>query len=161
METLIHAGLMNAVFVTILAVVVAGVAVFFRRRPAVIHALWILVLVKFLVPSFYSVEIPGWRPPAAPVVTPEPIVIQEHPSPAHLEEQIPSPPEDTSSDPIDGDHPPAAMMEPAVVESSETAISNPTTPSKPSAWQFSWEHVVAIVWLAGSLAWMMVAWIRI
>src|SRR5207237_9365675 len=70
-------------------------------------------------------------------------------------------PEDTSPDPIDSDHPPAAMVEPAVVEGPETAIPDPTTPSKPSAWQFSWERLVGIVWLAGSLAWMMVAWIRI
>src|SRR5690242_19284020 len=61
MEALIHVGLLNALFAAILAVIVAGFAILCRRRPAVVHALWVLVLVKFLVPSVCPVEIPWWR----------------------------------------------------------------------------------------------------
>src|SRR5436189_146453 len=46
METLIHAGLLNALFAALLAVIVAGLAILCRGRPAVVHALWVLVLVK-------------------------------------------------------------------------------------------------------------------
>src|SRR6266852_3931743 len=140
METLIHAGLVNALFAAALAVVVAGVTLLFRRRPAVVHGLWVLVLVKFFVPSFYSVEIPGWRPSAAPVVTPEPVGIQESPPPGIVEQQVFSGPEELSSDPIDSDRSPIATTEPAVVESLQAAIPEPKTLSESSAWQFSWEH---------------------
>jgi beta-lactamase regulating signal transducer with metallopeptidase domain len=160
MEALIHAGLVSAFFATVLAVIVAGVAMLFRRRPAVVHALWILVLVKFLVPSFYPIEIPGWRPSATSIDDPEPIGIQENPPLANLEEQIPSPPDETPAGPIDREHSMAAITEPAAVVESSEAILDPT-PRKPSAWQFSWEHLVAIAWLAGSLTWMVAAGIRI
>jgi beta-lactamase regulating signal transducer with metallopeptidase domain len=58
-ETLLELGLRNAILVTVLAFVVAWLAFLCRRRPAVVHALWLLVLLKFLVPALYPVEIPG------------------------------------------------------------------------------------------------------
>ncbi len=76
METLIHAGLLNALFAALLAVTVAGLAILCRRRPAVVHALWVLVLVKFLVPSVYSVEIPWWHPSPAQPASPEPVAVR-------------------------------------------------------------------------------------
>src|SRR5205809_6260456 len=79
METLIHAGLLNALFAALLAVIVAGLAILCRRRPAVIHALWVLVLVKFLVPSVFPVSIPWWRPSPAQPDNLESVVAQENP----------------------------------------------------------------------------------
>ena len=38
METLIQAGLLNALFAALLAVIVAGLAILCRGRPAVVHA---------------------------------------------------------------------------------------------------------------------------
>src|SRR6266481_9464360 len=101
METLIHAGLLSALFAALLAVTVAGLAILCRRRPAVVHALWVLVLVKFLVPSVYPIEIPWWRPSPAQLDSPEPVVVQDDPAPGRiLAEQTPDPTEDLSPEPM-------------------------------------------------------------
>jgi len=81
METLIHVGLMNALFAAILAVLVAGLALLFRRRPALVHALWVLVLVKFLVPSVFPIEIPCWRASPGQSESPVPAGAQQNPEP--------------------------------------------------------------------------------
>ena len=49
METLLRIGLSNAVAALLLALLVVTVACVWRR-PAVLHALWILVLVKLVTP---------------------------------------------------------------------------------------------------------------
>ena len=58
METLYRAGLNNAVSATVLAVVVACLGRVLTRRPAVLHCLWLLVLLKLVTPSFYEVAVP-------------------------------------------------------------------------------------------------------
>src|SRR5437870_11176645 len=94
METLIQAGLLNALFAAMLAVTVAGLAILCRRRPAVVHALWVLVVVKFLVPSVYPIEIPWWRSSPAQLDSPEPVVVQENSAPGiSLFDQTPNPTE--------------------------------------------------------------------
>jgi RND family efflux transporter MFP subunit len=56
-DALLFVGLENACWAAVLAVLAAvGVRVF-RRRPAVAHALWILVLLKLLLPSFLRLEL--------------------------------------------------------------------------------------------------------
>jgi bla regulator protein blaR1 len=57
-ETLLHAALNNAVSAAILALVVACLARVLARRPAVLHCLWLLVLVKLVTPPLYQVSIP-------------------------------------------------------------------------------------------------------
>jgi bla regulator protein BlaR1 len=61
-ETLYHAGLSNAVSATVLALVVACLGRVLGRRPAVLHCLWLLVLLKLVTPSFYDVPVP-WPEP--------------------------------------------------------------------------------------------------
>ena len=51
METLLRIGLSNAVAALLLALLVVTVACIWRR-PAVLHALWLLVLVKLVTPPF-------------------------------------------------------------------------------------------------------------
>src|SRR5216683_5722208 len=57
METLVHFGLSNALAATILAVLVASVA-HFCRRPALVHSLWLLVLLRLIMPPVFAVGIP-------------------------------------------------------------------------------------------------------
>ena len=57
-ETLLHAGLSNAVSATFLALLVACLGRFLARRPAVLHCLWLLVLLKLVTPPLYEVPIP-------------------------------------------------------------------------------------------------------
>ena len=55
-ETLYRAGLSNAVSATVLAVVVACLGRVLGRRPAVLHCLWLLVLLKLVTPPLYEVS---------------------------------------------------------------------------------------------------------
>jgi len=61
-ETLLHAGLSNAVSATFLALVVACLGRVLARRPAVLHCLWLLVLLKLVTPPLYEVSIPWPKP---------------------------------------------------------------------------------------------------
>ncbi len=65
METLYRAGLSNAVSATVLAVVVACVGRLIGRRPAVMHCLWLVVLLKLITPPLYEVPVPWPKAPAA------------------------------------------------------------------------------------------------
>ena len=70
METLYHAGLTNAVTATVLAIFVACAGRLLQRRPAVVHSLWLIVLLKLVTPPIYEIAIPwperwGLAPPTA------------------------------------------------------------------------------------------------
>jgi beta-lactamase regulating signal transducer with metallopeptidase domain len=56
-ETLLRAGLSNAVAATLMAIVVLLVSRPLARRPAVLHGLWVLVLIKLVTPPIYAVPI--------------------------------------------------------------------------------------------------------
>ncbi|MGP0068437.1 MAG: M56 family metallopeptidase [Isosphaeraceae bacterium] len=58
METLFRAGVSNAVSATFLAMVVAGLSRPLARRPAILHGLWLLVLLKLVTPPLYELAIP-------------------------------------------------------------------------------------------------------
>jgi beta-lactamase regulating signal transducer with metallopeptidase domain len=64
MPTLLQIGLSNAAAATLLAVL-AYLAVRARARPAVAHALWMLVLVKLLTPPLVPLPVATLREPAA------------------------------------------------------------------------------------------------
>jgi bla regulator protein blaR1 len=55
-ETLLHLGLSNALVATVLAVAAAGVSRLVRR-PALVHSLWLLVLLKLVTPPLVSVPV--------------------------------------------------------------------------------------------------------
>lgn len=63
MATLLHIVLGNAVMAACLALLAALPAARLCRRPALTHALWVLVLLKLLIPPLWSVPLPGlWSP---------------------------------------------------------------------------------------------------
>jgi RND family efflux transporter MFP subunit len=55
---LVEVGLSNAVQAVVLAPAAALAGWCLRRRPAVVHALWVLVLLKLVTPSLVRVELP-------------------------------------------------------------------------------------------------------
>ena len=58
MGYLLQLGLSNAATTAALAVVVTAVTLpLRRRRPAVVHALWLLVLLKMLAPPLWAVPV--------------------------------------------------------------------------------------------------------
>jgi beta-lactamase regulating signal transducer with metallopeptidase domain len=90
MSGLLEMGLYNAVVASILAVLAAGLCRIWRR-PALAHALWLLVLLKLLIPPLVAVPLPwfgetGSSVPAAPpeVETAEAPHQDDFPEPADL-----------------------------------------------------------------------------
>lgn len=57
MEDLMRVALTNALAAGALAAAVAGLSLALARRPAVVHALWILVLLKLVTPPLFEVSL--------------------------------------------------------------------------------------------------------
>jgi beta-lactamase regulating signal transducer with metallopeptidase domain len=57
-ERLLTLGLANAAAATVLAILIAGAGRVLARRPAVLHCLWMLVLLKLVTPPLFEVPIP-------------------------------------------------------------------------------------------------------
>ena len=58
MDALLHAALNNAAWAAALALAAAAGARIWRRRPALAHALWLLVLLKLVTPSVDALPAP-------------------------------------------------------------------------------------------------------
>jgi len=190
METLIHAGLLNALFAALLAVMVAGLAMLCRGRPALVHALWVLVLIKFLVPSVYPVKIPCWRRSAPQPDARDLVAAEKNLATARLlSDELPSPNKDASPEPLIVEPDIGAATDPertvkpllvgggatigegAAIEEFQPPDLHNLTPATaestitphpfaaPACW--SWDQLIGMIWLTGSLTWLAVAAIRI
>lgn len=148
-ETLLRIALLNAGLAALLAVPAALATCFLRRRPAVVHGLWLLVLLKLVTPPLVPVPL-GWASagPAAPL----PEVVAELPTCPALEPP-PAAVADTAGTAVAR---PAAFRATAVSAVSE-ASSDGFEPSEP----FAWSSLLAAVWLAGTLLVWGVAWSRL
>ena len=60
MGSLVQMGLTNALLAGLLAAL-ALAAGRFSRRPARVHSLWVLVLLKLVTPPLVLLPVPGWR----------------------------------------------------------------------------------------------------
>jgi beta-lactamase regulating signal transducer with metallopeptidase domain len=131
-EPLLCIALSNAVAATLMAVAVAAVGRL-CRRPAVLHALWLLVLLKLLTPPLVPLPL-AWLP-APDNSSP---VVESHP-PAEPNEPI---------------VPLAATTEEPIAPASEPA------PPRLTLGAF-WKPAGMLFWLCGSLAWWMIAGARL
>jgi beta-lactamase regulating signal transducer with metallopeptidase domain/Skp family chaperone for outer membrane proteins len=143
MNPLLEIGLTNAILATLLAIVAAAVSRL-GARPAVIHGLWLLVLMKLVTPPLVSL-------PVAVL----PAVQELAPS------QALSPPA-TGSRELPRARLPAAAPSPI----GETSVPDlPVTRSLPerpaSGPACNWPPVLCLVWLAGSACWFLLAAIRV
>ncbi|MGE3804291.1 MAG: M56 family metallopeptidase [Gemmataceae bacterium] len=164
METLVQLALTNAVMATLLALV-AGLAGLLRLRPALVHGLWLLVLLKLVTPPFVSIPVPAWSEDPRPAdgllleakaETPEPIPVETAPlvwlpeeervllaEPARAELQaVPFADRESMAAPATG---PAASTTPAVAAESPMECC----------------RFALVLWGAGSLLFALVAAIRI
>ncbi len=125
--SLLHAGLLNALLAGLLAAAVAVLARLCRGRPALVHGLWLLVLLKFVTPPLAAVPLPWPSPPPAdaPPLGPFPEAALPPECPAVTLRAAP---------PAEGE-PPAAEA-----------------PADESAPEPAWPTLVLLVWLAGALA---------
>jgi beta-lactamase regulating signal transducer with metallopeptidase domain len=132
-DTLLDLGLRNALGATLLAVLAAGIGCV-CRRPALVHCLWLLVLLRLLVPPLLLVQ-----------VLPRPTA----PRPAILPET--TPPTELPALPVEEpDFTPTRAAETAVVLEAAAPAASP-----------DWKPVVLALWLAGSLLWWLLAGVRL
>jgi beta-lactamase regulating signal transducer with metallopeptidase domain len=149
-ETLLHAGLSNAVTATFLALFVACLGRVIVRRPAILHCLWLVVLLKLVTPPLYEVAIP-WPSVLSEVRErePDPVPVGVEPMAGIGEYALALPqaletPEvrvgEIVLEPLGGADPAAAGTE-----------SNPVLSSPTERLPLNWMTLLATAWLAGTL----------
>ena len=142
MDALLHAALNNAAWAAALALAAAVGARIWRRHPAVVHALWLMVLLKLVTPSLVQFSLRRG----------------DGLSRDHAERD----------EPRDSSRPVAAVPSPVDIG---PAIAEPTTnlPSRPDAERtveipprepiatdaahWTWRRAILAVWLTGTAAW--------
>jgi bla regulator protein BlaR1 len=158
MNTLEQVVLSNAVVATVLALLASAVALF-SRRPALVHSLWLLVLIKLISPPIWQVEV--FQLPKASRAE---AILQTHYSciePARDMEDFNS---DESKIQLSEDL--KQNVTPVFVQA-ET-VSPPTAQNlldlstSETAWNWSFlRPFLWSVWLTGSLGWLLVVGIRV
>jgi len=149
------------------AVAVTLLCRWLRPRPAVRHALWLVVLLKLLTPPLFA-----WPWPTSALPAP----IEESPPPAPIETRTePSSDEPLSLPPskmivlappiapIDDPEPPSAIEPAPIAEepSPPTAVGPPPAPIAPPAWKERAASVLVGIWLCGAMLMALLQLIRI
>src|SRR5262249_15886547 len=140
------------------------------RRPAVIHCLWLLVLVKLITPPLVPVPIP---PPSAwwPVTTGS-ASTPPSPAPSAIPKRPPTPPPPPLKEsPVGKSVLPrhervgpgaveasAAHLDPIAVEtapiSDRAAAAAPETEYETAPRSIPWASAILAIWISGSLGWL-------
>ncbi len=149
MDDLLQIALSNAVVATGLAVA-AALAGRLGRRPALAHGLWLLVLVKLLTPPL--LEIPVAWPQSAP--RPEVAAAAEEPPAPPVAAPDEGPPAGREWEDLIVAVPPAPAAPPPA-----RATTPPARRAEAGAGG-AWQLALALVWLAGTAAWVGLACCR-
>ncbi len=160
METLLRIGLSNVVVALFMAVIVVTVACVWRR-PAVLHALWLLVLVKLVTPPLVWVHVP-WPvfldSPVVAVAPTEGVAVESAPRESAIfvpdvETTTETTVTTTDAEPVaSGERPPPdSTSDPHPDDESGVAL-------QPS---LAGTYALCGVWLAGALAWYLIAILRL
>jgi beta-lactamase regulating signal transducer with metallopeptidase domain/TolA-binding protein len=163
MERLLELGLSNAACAAVLAVLVAAGACL-CRRPALVHGLWILVLLKLVTPPLYPVHL-HWaeQTPVRSETKPDAEMAWNEPSPGVL------PDLDTMQPPTES-VPREATEEMVPQEATESAESQSARewvhavsdqPVGPRLGWPSWQLLTGVVWLVASCSWLILAGTRV
>jgi beta-lactamase regulating signal transducer with metallopeptidase domain len=160
MDTLLQIGLSNAVVATALALVVACVGLLWRR-PALVHSLWLLVLLKLITPPLFWVPVP-WPPtPTAHAAAAEASAAPEQTASVILDGFNPD--DWPVADGVDGETDDPAMT--FRLGATGTDISDPAANAEATAsptWlALWWQSLICGVWLAGSVFWYACAYRRL
>jgi beta-lactamase regulating signal transducer with metallopeptidase domain len=171
----VQIGLTNALAATALAVLAAAVSKL-ARRPALSHALWLVVLLKLLTPPLVVIPL-EWpqhqaeaEEPAAPAAAVAVAKEQQQPVDAEVPGREPDPAGQAVEPPGDvEDVPPPAQdaAEPAAPAPPPPQPPTPppveTVPAEPeeSLPDAPWAALIGGAWLAGSVLWFAVALVRI
>jgi len=146
MEKLLTLGLVNAASATVLAILVAGLGRLLVRRPAALHCLWLLVLLKLVTPPLFEVPILG---PSSGPGTDQSLVVLEQPVDVAMPENPGTPP-------------PTVLAEVPVADGLEAVRDK--LAGEESFWP-RWRSTLivwlGIAWLSGSAAALVLAAVRI
>jgi beta-lactamase regulating signal transducer with metallopeptidase domain len=172
MESLVHLGLLNAALATVLALLAAA-ARCVCRRPAVIHALWLLALLKLLTPPFLPIRVASWpHEERAPTPLTPAIPRLAHTSERDLRSVSPASPGDADVPQLSKESARTDVVAiPDVQGASRAEWMEGSTPDQApepgdpppatSTEALSWEQIVAAVWLSGSVLWWAIAGVRL
>ncbi len=142
MATILQIGLENALAATILAALVAALAPVLKRRPALRHCLYLVVLLKLVTP-------PLWRVPILPTNESTKVVIAEPNEVPMLEEYqfVSALQSDVIESVIDSENESREIVEisndpPIAVAPASTPFQRPAIP---------WVDLLGAAWIGGSL----------
>ena len=138
MDVLLHAGLNNAAWAAAVALIAAVGARVWSRHPAVVHALWLLVLIKLVTPSLVRCSIP--RVDEAP--RPPPVHVEPDDAPRRVETVQPVVNLGLILNPATTNRPSPFVRERLADEPTSKASAN-----------WSWLEPTMVLWLAGAVAW--------
>ena len=128
MDDLFRIALSNAAWAAGLALVAATGSHFFRRRPALAHTLWLLVLLKLVTPPILTVA-----PPWGEVTTKDAVAAEPAIGTTVAAVEITSPGSSNTESPA-APHRDLSQL-----------------PAPPGSW--SWRSLTAFGWLAGAVVW--------
>jgi bla regulator protein blaR1 len=147
-DTVLQIGLSNAVVASALALIAVLVG-YFYRRPALIHGLWLLVLLKLLTPPLVLIPV-AWPAPSTPELRAD-----------SLSPMATADPSLAQTDTIEPQ--PENSAAPALFVQVDSAPEQPEPPPAtiPPVAAPPWRMIVATVWLAGSAGWFLLAGWRV
>jgi RND family efflux transporter MFP subunit len=144
---LMHLGLTNAVWAAVLALAVAVGARWLRSYPGLVHALWLLVLLKLATPSLVQLPIPWGN------VQPQEIEARRERTGSGASV---APPQRIAPE-VEGRARPRALengvKSPALSDQKRGIRSDP---SVTAARSWPWRQIFVLVWLPGAAAWWIV-----
>jgi beta-lactamase regulating signal transducer with metallopeptidase domain len=144
---LLEIGSSNAAVAGLMAIVVALVGLV-CRRPALLHALWLLVLLKLITPPLFQVSPPSWGVERGAWG----VQMEDPPVPEGVLE--------LSEEWFVEDEDPGDQPEEPVAEAAPPSSSGPT-PHEPRPTLDEWLDRLGAVWLTGSLVWFLLAGVRV
>lgn len=181
MFSLLEIGLSNALAATLLALLAAGVGSV-CRRPALVHSLWLLVLLKLITPPL--LQLPVHLPTSSePPGRTDFQSVPHHQGMDGLENRptvaLQTPPADESPIPLspepgetaaflpEAEFPPLPLEDVPLMDVPESPSVVPeiavatTAPAPPSFLEQYWRPLVLAVWLIGSVLWLGLVAIRV
>jgi multidrug efflux system membrane fusion protein len=143
-DAILRAALSNAAWSVVLALAAAVGARAWRRRPAVSHALWLLVLLKLITPSLTEFPFPSRAGP--PEAAPAPVIPITASRRSAGREVVAIPPREPIA--------PAPAAE-ALLHPATRRDAPPPAESVAAAWGVAvwpWRAAIAAIWLGGTAA---------
>jgi bla regulator protein BlaR1 len=147
MERLFTLGLVNAASATVLAILVAGLGRLLAGRPAALHCLWLLVLLKLVTPPLFEVPILGWN---SGLATDQPVAAKfEAPT--------------VAAEPENPGIAPGTLLAEVLAPAGPESLHDPITEEEPfwPRWRSTLVPWLGMVWLTGSGLTLVLAAVRI